>query len=95
MRRRRPRRGRGEAPTLAIDPRLDVRDLPHGERHARVLAALEALSADAAMVLVAPHAPLPLLAEVEHRYTGQVAGEWLQDGPEVWQIRRHRQPVPA
>lgn len=95
MRRRRPRRGRGEVPTLAIDPRLDVRDLPHGERHARVLAALDALPADAALVLVAPHALLPLLAEVEHRYAGQVVGEWLQDGPEVWQIRRHWQPVPA
>lgn len=85
----------GDAATLTIDPRLDVRDLPHGERHARVLAALDALPADAALVLVAPHAPLPLLAEIQNRYAGQVAGEWLQDGPEVWQIRLHRQPVPA
>jgi uncharacterized protein (DUF2249 family)/iron-sulfur cluster repair protein YtfE (RIC family) len=84
-----------ERPTLAIDPRLDVRDVPHGERHARVFAALDALPADAALVLVAPHAPLPLLAEIESRYAGQVAGQWLQDGPDVWQIRLHRQPVPA
>jgi uncharacterized protein (DUF2249 family)/iron-sulfur cluster repair protein YtfE (RIC family) len=83
------------APTLAIDSRLDVRDVPHGERHARVFAALDALPADAALVLVAPHAPLPLLAEIDRRYAGQVDGQWLQDGPDVWQIRLHRRPVPA
>jgi uncharacterized protein (DUF2249 family) len=85
----------GEAAALAIDPRLDVRDVPHGERHARVLAALDALPDEGALVLVAPHAPLPLLAEIDSRYAGQVAPEWLQDGPEVWQIRLRRLPVPA
>jgi uncharacterized protein (DUF2249 family) len=81
-----------EAPAamLSIDPRLDVRDLPHGQRHARVLAALDALPTDGALVLVAPHAPLPLLAEIDARYQGQIATDWLQDGPEVWQIRLHR-----
>lgn len=79
-----------EAPVLGIDARIDVRDLPHGERHARNLSALDDLPDDAALILVAPHAPLPLLAEIDTRYAGRVAGEWLQDGPEVWQIRLHR-----
>lgn len=79
-----------EAPMLSIDPRLDVRDLPHGQRHARVLAALDALDTDGALVLIAPHAPRPLLAEIDSRYRGQMAVEWLQDGPEVWQLRLHR-----
>lgn len=82
-----------EAPVLGIDARIDVRDLPHGERHARILSALDALPDDAALVLVAPHAPLPLLAEIATRYAGRVAGEWLQNGPEVWQIRLHRRPL--
>jgi uncharacterized protein (DUF2249 family) len=84
-----------DAPLLTVDPRLDVRDLPHGERHARVLAAIDALPADAAMVLVAPHAPRPLLAEIDARYAGRVSAEWLQDGPDVWQIRLRRRPVAA
>ncbi|MEV0895677.1 DUF2249 domain-containing protein [Actinoplanes sp. NPDC049802] len=85
----------GVAPVsmLSIDPRLDVRDLPHGERHARVIAALDALPADGALVLVAPHAPLPLLAEIDDRYSGQMTADWLQDGPDVWQIRLHRVTV--
>jgi uncharacterized protein (DUF2249 family) len=78
------------AAVLSVDPRLDVRDLPHGQRHARVLAALDALPVDGALVLVAPHAPLPLLAEIGARYGDEVAADWLQDGPEVWQIRLHR-----
>ncbi|WFF04639.1 DUF2249 domain-containing protein [Micromonospora sp. WMMD1076] len=90
-----PRAVGAEAQTLALDARIDVRDVPPGERHARVLAALDALAADAALVLVAAHAPLPLLAEIDSRYAGQMAGEWLQDGPDVWQIRLRRRPVPA
>lgn len=83
----------GNASLLTIDPRLDVRDLPHGQRHARVLAAIDALPADRAMVLVAPHAPRPLLAEIDTRYAGQVTAEWLQNGPDVWQIRLRRLSV--
>jgi uncharacterized protein (DUF2249 family) len=55
-----------------------------------VLAALDVLPAEAALVLIAPHAPRPLLAEIEQRYLGQFATEWLQEGPEVWQLRLHR-----
>lgn len=83
------------AAVLTIDPRLDVRDLPHGQRHAQVLAALDILPADGALVLVAPHAPLPLLAEIDARYNGQMTADWLQDGPDMWQIRLRRVPIAA
>jgi len=76
--------------TLTIDPRIDVRDLPHAQRHARVLAALETVPEDGALVLVAPHAPLPLLAEIDRRYAGQFATDWLQEGPDIWQVRVRR-----
>jgi uncharacterized protein (DUF2249 family) len=84
--------GRPDAPAsvLTVDARLDVRDLPHGHRHPAVLAAIDALPADGALVLVAPHAPRPLLTEIATRYPGQIDVQWLQDGPDVWQIRLHR-----
>ncbi|WP_200211004.1 DUF2249 domain-containing protein [Micromonospora coerulea] len=85
----------GAAEVLSIDPRLDVRDLPHGQRHATVLAALDRLQAGDALVLVAPHAPRPLLAEIDQCYGGAVTTEWLQDGPQVWQIRLSRTPAPV
>jgi uncharacterized protein (DUF2249 family) len=83
------------APVLTVDTRLDVRHLPHDQRHAQVLDALAALPADGALVLVAPHVPRPLLAEIDARYPGQIAAEWLQEGPDVWQIRLHRQLADA
>ncbi|MFC7279963.1 DUF2249 domain-containing protein [Paractinoplanes rhizophilus] len=75
---------------LNIDARIDVRQLPHAQRHAQVLAALDAVPADGALVLIAPHAPLPLLSQIDQQYDGQFRIEWLQEGPEVWQIRLHR-----
>lgn len=83
----------GQGAVLSIDPRLDVRDVPHAQRHARVLAALDALQPDDALVLVAPHAPRPLLAEIDRRYGVGITAEWLQDGPDVWQIRLQRLPA--
>ncbi|MFD2768001.1 DUF2249 domain-containing protein [Micromonospora eburnea] len=83
------------APVLTIDPRLDVRLLPHDRRHTTVLAALDAMPAGGALVLIAPHAPRPLLAEIEARYRGNMVAEWLQDGPDTWQVRLSRQPDPA
>jgi uncharacterized protein (DUF2249 family) len=93
--RRRPHRGGRPGPVLSIDPRLDVRQLPHDRRHATVLAALDAMPVGGALVLVAPHAPRPLLAEIEARYRGGMLAEWLQDGPDTWQVRLSRQPAVA
>ncbi len=83
------------APVLSVDARLDVRSLPHANRHARVLAAVSELPVDGALVLIAPHAPLPLLAEIDRRFAGQIDSEWLQEGPEVWQVRLQRRFVAA
>ncbi|HEX6498708.1 MAG TPA: DUF2249 domain-containing protein [Micromonosporaceae bacterium] len=80
----------GGADMLTIDPRVDVRDVPHAQRHALVLSALDQLAPGRAVVLVAPHAPMPLLAQIEQRYHGAVEMEWLQAGPDVWQIRLQR-----
>src|SRR5690606_9247362 len=86
-------RADAQAPVLSLDARLDVRTVPHSQRHELVLAEVESLPADGALVLVAPHAPLPLLSEIETRYPGEIRTEWLQEGPDVWQVRLQRQPV--
>ncbi|HEU5110012.1 MAG TPA: DUF2249 domain-containing protein, partial [Micromonosporaceae bacterium] len=82
-----------EVETLSIDPRLDVRAMPHDVRHATVLAALDEVPAGGALVVVAPHAPRPLLAEIAARYPGQFELDWLQEGPTVWQLRFQRAAV--
>jgi uncharacterized protein (DUF2249 family) len=69
------------------DPELDVREVPHALRHATVFGALDAVPAGTAMVLVAPHDPLPLLAQIEQRSPGTFSVEYLARGPEAWRLR--------
>jgi uncharacterized protein (DUF2249 family) len=71
----------------ANEPELDVRDVPHAMRHATVLGALDAVPAGTAMVLIAHHDPLPLLAQIEQRTPGVFAVEYLERGPEAWRLR--------
>ncbi|WP_026413143.1 DUF2249 domain-containing protein [Actinomadura oligospora] len=69
------------------EPVLDVREVPHALRHATVFGALDAVPADTAMVLVAPHDPLPLLAQIERRRPGTFSVEYLERGPGAWRLR--------
>ena len=78
------------APVLSVDTRLDVRDVPHGQRHALVLSTVDALAPGQAVVLVASHAPRPVLAEIDDRFGGRIQAQWLQSGPDVWQVRLER-----
>ncbi|MGW2786487.1 DUF2249 domain-containing protein [Streptomyces populi] len=71
----------------AAEPELDVREVPHALRHATVFGALDAVPAGTAMVLVAPHDPLPLLAQIEQRSPGIFSVEYLERGPEAWRLR--------
>ena len=83
------------APILSLDIRFDVRDVPHSERHAMVLSTVAALPPGHAVVLVAGHAPRPVLAEIDDRFGPRVQTQWLQSGPEVWQVRLERVVAPA
>jgi uncharacterized protein (DUF2249 family) len=67
-------------------PELDVRDVPHALRHATVFGALSAVPSGQAMVLVAPHDPLPLLRQIEDRHPGAFSVEYQQRGPEAWRL---------
>jgi uncharacterized protein (DUF2249 family)/iron-sulfur cluster repair protein YtfE (RIC family) len=83
------------APVLTVDTRLDVREVPHDQRHALVLSTVAGLPAGEAVVLIASHAPRPVLAEIDHRFGGQIRTQWLQSGPQVWQVRLERVTQPA
>ncbi|CCK25868.1 hemerythrin HHE cation binding domain-containing protein [Streptomyces davaonensis JCM 4913] len=67
-------------------PELDVRTVPHSIRHATVFGAIAAVPSGRAMVLVAPHDPLPLLGQIEDRHPGAFAVDYLERGPEAWRL---------
>lgn len=74
-------------------PVLDARSVPHAIRHATIQGALEAVPASGGLVLVAPHDPLPLLAQVEERFDGAFEVSYLERGPEAWRLAFLRRPA--
>lgn len=68
-------------------PELDVRTVPHAIRHATVFGALDAVHAGAGMILIAPHDPLPLLAQIEQRTPGRFEVSYLERGPQAWRLQ--------
>ena len=67
-------------------PELDVRPIPHAIRHATVFGALSAIPLGGSLVLVAPHDPKPLLAQIADR-EGPVTVTYLDEGPDFWRLR--------
>ena len=68
-------------------PELDARAVPHAIRHATIFGALDAVRPGGGLVLVAPHDPLPLLAQVEQRAPGAFEVTYLERGPEAWRLQ--------
>lgn len=71
-------------------PELDARVIPHAIRHATIFGALSAVPSGGAMVLVAPHDPKPLLAQIAEREGGAIEVTYLESGPEAWRLRLAR-----
>lgn len=71
-------------------PTLDVRQIPHVIRHATVFGALGAVPRGGSLVLVAPHDPQPLLAQIREREEGSVEVTYLESGPEAWRLQLTR-----
>lgn len=69
------------------DPVLDARTIPHAIRHGAVLGAWTAVRPGEAMVLVAPHDPVPLLAKMSHRDPEAIDVQYLERGPQAWRVR--------
>lgn len=71
----------------SVHPELDVRVVPHAIRHATVFGALDSIETGAGLVLIAPHDPLPLLAQIEERTPGRFTVSYLDRGPESWRLQ--------
>ena len=67
-----------------------TRSIPHAIRHAAIFGALDSLTPGAAIELIAPHEPLPLLAQIDNRYQQGFDISYLERGPEQWRLRMAR-----
>ncbi|MDN5795620.1 MAG: DUF2249 domain-containing protein [Intrasporangium sp.] len=70
-------------------PSLDARAIPHAIRHATVFGAFNAIPVGGALDLIAPHNPLPLLAQLQSMF-GDIDIAYLEEGPEKWTLRLTR-----
>ena len=68
-------------------PVLEAKSTPHAIRHASIFGALDSLTPGAGLIVVAPHEPLPLLAQVDQRYGSSMQIEYLQEGPQDWHVQ--------
>lgn len=69
---------------------LDARAIPHKIRHAAVHGVVDSLGPGRSFVLVAPHDPKPLLAQVRDHHGDDITVEYLEQGPEAWRLQLTR-----
>lgn len=69
---------------------VDVRPLPHGEKHAQVFQKFDTLAPGEAFVLVSDHEPLGLLRELQSRRPRGFEWNVLERGPEAFRIEIER-----
>lgn len=62
------------------DYELDARVIPHAIRHGAILGALSSLEAGSAILLIAPHDPKPLLAQISQLFGDAIEVSYVDRG---------------
>jgi len=66
---------------------VDVRTIPPRERHPLIFGTFDELSPGEALLLVNDHDPKPLFYQFQAEARGEFTWDYLETGPEVWQVR--------
>ena len=66
---------------------LDVRVLPHGQRHEVIFSTYDHLVPGAGFVIVNDHDPQPLRYQFEAQHAGDFTWDYLDLGPKLWRVR--------
>jgi len=67
--------------------RLDVREIAPRERHPMIFNQFASLAVGQAMRLVNDHDPKPLYYQLMAEHPDQAEWEYLEEGPDVWQVK--------
>ncbi len=60
------------------------------ERHRQIFETYEKLKPGESFVLVNDHDPKPLYYQFEAEHTGRFSWNYLQQGPQIWQVEIRR-----
>lgn len=66
---------------------LDVRQIPPPQKHPTIFRTFESLSPGQSFILINDHDPKPLYYQFANEHQGQFTWEYLEQGPEVWQVQ--------
>lgn len=66
---------------------LDVREMPHSQRHPVIHRTFEGLKPGQAFILLVDHDPKPVLYELDFLQKGKFRWNYLEQGPEVWRVQ--------
>lgn len=66
---------------------VDVREIVPRERHPLIFNTIDSLAPGTAMRLINDHDPKPLYYQLMAERAGKVEWEYLEEGPETWQVR--------
>lgn len=75
---------------------IDVRDIVPRERHPLIFGTFDTLGPGEALLLINDHDPKPLFYQFQAESAGEFTWNYLQSGPEVWQVRigKPRENIP-
>ena len=77
--------------TKQSDVELDVRILPHAQRHATIFAILERLQSGQALIITNDHDPMPLGYQLQAIYGDKYSWSYLENGPEKWRVAMRKE----
>lgn len=66
---------------------VDVRTIPPRERHPLIFDTFHGLAAGEALLLINDHDPKPLYYQFQAESKEAFTWDYLESGPEVWQVR--------
>lgn len=73
--------------TQTFKATVDVRTIPPRERHPLIFGTFDELEPGEALLLVNDHDPKPLFYQFQAEARGEFTWDYLEAGPEVWQVR--------
>lgn len=66
---------------------IDVRSIAPRERHPLIFGGFDALTAGETLLLINDHDPKPLFYQFQAESKGEFTWDYLESGPEVWQVK--------
>lgn len=73
--------------TPSVKTTVDVRNIIPRERHPLIFSTFDGLAAGESLLLVNDHDPKPLFYQFQAESKGEFTWDYLESGPEVWQVR--------